>query len=78
EKAAAELGVPFLGRIPIDPGVVTKCDLGQPFVADSSDSEAKEAFTQITQRVLEAVQNAHSERIPRPAPGGIEGLASES
>ena len=58
EKAAHELGVPFLGRIPIDPRVVTRCDSGEPFVADSIDSEAKAAFAGITLRVLEAVESS--------------------
>ena len=58
EKAAEELGVPFLGRIPIDPQIVTKCDSGEPFVVDSRDSEAKAAFAEITQRVLEAVEHS--------------------
>jgi Mrp family chromosome partitioning ATPase len=56
ERAAEELGVPFLGRIPIDPHVVDRCDSGQPFVADSIDSEAKKAFAALTDRVVEAVE----------------------
>lgn len=63
EKAAGELGVPFLGRIPIDPWVVTKCDAGEPFVADSIDSEAKAAFAGIIQRVLEAVESAKEKAV---------------
>jgi len=64
QKAAAELGVPFLGRIPIDPLVVTKCDSGEPFVSDSIDSEAKEAFAGITLRVLEAVESSEVKVTP--------------
>lgn len=64
EKAAYELGVPFLGRIPIDPLVVTKCDSGEPFVADSVDSEAKQAFAGITLRVLEAVESSEVKLTP--------------
>jgi Mrp family chromosome partitioning ATPase len=61
ETAAYELGVPFLGRIPIDPRIVTKCDSGEPFVADSIDSEAKEAVAKITLRMLEAVESPQGE-----------------
>ena len=32
EKAANELGVRFLGRIPFDPGIVNSGDSGKPFV----------------------------------------------
>jgi ATP-binding protein involved in chromosome partitioning len=53
EKAAKELGVPFLGRIPIDPRVVLSCDSGEPFVAGPDESLAKTAFTQVIQNLLE-------------------------
>lgn len=58
EKAATELGVPFLGRIPIDPRVVLSCDAGEPLVTGAAESEAKEAFDEITRRVLAAVESA--------------------
>jgi ATP-binding protein involved in chromosome partitioning len=44
EKAARDLKVPFMGRIPIDPEVVTDCDRGMPFVMAHPDSEATKAF----------------------------------
>jgi Mrp family chromosome partitioning ATPase len=56
QKAARELGVPFLGRIPIDPLVVEKCDSGHPFVVDPVESEAKEAFIEVIQKVLDALE----------------------
>ena len=56
EKAARELGVPFLGRIPIDPLVVEKCDSGHPFVVDSVGSEVKEAFIEVTRKVLDSLE----------------------
>jgi len=55
ERAARELGVPFLGRIPIEPRIVDVCDSGRPFVADGKDSPAKEAFLSLTERVVEAL-----------------------
>jgi len=51
EKAAADLKVPFLGRIPIDPEVVTDCDRGMPFVMSHSNSEAAKAFQEVAHRV---------------------------
>ena len=51
EKAAQELKVPFLGRIPIDPEIVTDCDRGMPFVMSHPDSEATKAFQEIAHRI---------------------------
>jgi Mrp family chromosome partitioning ATPase len=61
EKAAEELGVSFLGRIPIDPQVVLQCDDGKPFVADSGESIAKTAFTVIVKNLMEALECSEDE-----------------
>jgi len=55
EKAARDMKVPFLGRIPIDPEMVTDCDRGMPFVMAHPDSEATNAFKQIADRCKEYV-----------------------
>ena len=55
EKAALDLKVPFLGRIPIDPEMVTNCDRGMPFVMSYPKSEATEAFKEIADRCKEYV-----------------------
>ena len=55
EKAAQDLKVPFLGRIPIDPEMVTDCDRGMPFVMSYPKSEAAKAFRQIADRCKEYV-----------------------
>lgn len=57
EKAAIELQVPFLGRIPIDPEIVQNCDQGKPFVEANPDSIAAKAFSEITDRVEEFVNH---------------------
>ncbi len=49
-QAAKELGVDFLGRIPIDEKIVIGGDAGIPFVKDSG--EATEAFMEIVDRLL--------------------------
>ena len=64
ERAAKELGVPFLGRIPIDPGVVHKADLGQPFVADPKDSVAKTAFLELIQKLIHQLESSQGEVKP--------------
>ncbi len=47
EKAARELGVPFLGRIPIDPEVVVASDAGMPTVLRKPDSRVARAFREV-------------------------------
>lgn len=53
ELAAANLGVPFLGRIPIDPQIVISGDEGKPFADIRKDSEASRAFGEIVEKILE-------------------------
>ena len=55
EKAARDLKVPFLGRIPIDPEIVIDCDRGMPFVMAHPDSEAAKAFEKIAERTKEYI-----------------------
>jgi ATP-binding protein involved in chromosome partitioning len=62
EKAARDLKVPFLGRIPIDPEMVTDCDRGMPFVMAHPDSEATKVFGEIAQRCKEYVGFKEIER----------------
>ncbi len=38
------MGVPFLGRIPIDPAVALSGDAGRPYLLSSSDTPVAEAF----------------------------------
>ncbi len=54
ERAAAQLDVPFLGAVPLDPVVVSSGDTGKPFVGHE-DSPAAAAFTDIVKRIEAAV-----------------------
>src|SRR5436309_1401649 len=47
ESAAKELGLKFLGRIPLDPRIVVGGDAGKPFVKEHPDSPASKAFYDI-------------------------------
>jgi ATP-binding protein involved in chromosome partitioning len=47
EKAALELGVPFLGRIPFEPEQVELADRGVPFISFKRDTPSAKAFMQI-------------------------------
>ena len=51
EKAARELGVPFLGRIPIDPRIVETGDDGKPFVLQYPKSESTHYFDEIVNKI---------------------------
>jgi ATP-binding protein involved in chromosome partitioning len=44
EKMAEEMGVPFLGRIPIDPAIVEACDSGKPYIQEYKESQTSLAF----------------------------------
>ncbi|HQO77991.1 MAG TPA: Mrp/NBP35 family ATP-binding protein [Thermodesulfobacteriota bacterium] len=50
EKAAHEMSVPFLGRIPLEPGMVESSDTGSPYVARNPDSRVAEAFRSIAEQ----------------------------
>ena len=52
EKAAKELGVDFLGRIPIDPRVVECGDEGKPFIIGNPDSEVAKAYREIAEKII--------------------------
>ena len=51
EAAAKELGLPFLGRIPLDPRIVIGGDAGKPFVLEHPDSPAAKAFYGIVREI---------------------------
>ena len=44
ELLARQMGVPFLGRIPIDPAVALSGDAGRPYLLSASDTPVAEAF----------------------------------
>jgi ATP-binding protein involved in chromosome partitioning len=51
-KMAVEMGVPFLGQIPIDPQVVAASDEGQPFCRKYAGTETARAFEKAIQPIL--------------------------
>ncbi len=55
EKTAAQLGVPFLGRIPLDPRIALSGDAGMPIVAAEPDCASTKAFLDLGQAVVKAV-----------------------
>jgi ATP-binding protein involved in chromosome partitioning len=55
EALAAELGVPFLGRIPLHPEVSQASDEGVPFVYKFPDNPASKMVMEIAQKLEEIV-----------------------
>lgn len=51
ERAARELDVPFLGRIPMDPELMMSCDKGLPYVFSAGDSPAARALHEIADKI---------------------------
>jgi len=58
EKAAKEMGIPYLGSIPIDPQITDKGDLGSPFMADKKETPATKAFKAIVEKVQKVIATA--------------------
>jgi Mrp family chromosome partitioning ATPase len=56
EALAREWGVPFLGRIPLEPELVEEADRGHPFLERHADSQAGRAFTKIAEVVCRQVK----------------------
>jgi ATP-binding protein involved in chromosome partitioning len=52
ERTAKELGVPFLGRIPIDPSIVELGDDGKPFILHRAESDAAKALNKIVDGII--------------------------
>ncbi len=55
ERTALQLGVPFLGRIPLDPRIALSGDAGMPIVAAEPDSASTKAFLELGKAVVKAV-----------------------
>lgn len=52
ERLSNEMGVPFLGRIPIDPYIVETGDSGIPYVIQKPNSPAAKAMNEIVENIL--------------------------
>jgi ATP-binding protein involved in chromosome partitioning len=52
ERTAKQLGVPFLGEIPLDPKVTVGGDAGRPIVAGEPRSPVTQAYMRIADAIL--------------------------
>jgi len=51
EKAAEDMIIPFLGKVPIEPAIVKDSDTGEPFVLNRKDSETAKLFFSIVDKL---------------------------
>ena len=58
ERAAAKLGVPFLGRVPIDPAIRDGGDSGHPIVMADPASPQAAAFRDIAEKLIQQLGGA--------------------
>jgi ATP-binding protein involved in chromosome partitioning len=58
------MGIPFLGRIPIDPAIRTGGDSGLPIVVGNPNSPQTQAFLDIARKIREEVEGAQPTTAP--------------
>jgi len=67
QKLSEELGIPFLGRIPVDPRIVTTGDAGKPLIAAYPNSHTAEAFEKLVRNVINRTQAVAAEQKAKKA-----------
>lgn len=55
-RVAEEMGVPFLGSIPMDPEIAESSDCGTPFVLRHPDSASSKAFSEVVSQIKKFVE----------------------
>jgi Mrp family chromosome partitioning ATPase len=58
EKMAQEMGVPFLGRVPLDPRLARACDEGKSYFQECPDSPGVQALRDIVTQITKAVEGS--------------------
>ena len=67
EKAAREMLVPFLGRIPIDPEIVLCGDSGRSVIGNPDHKESSDAFENIATKWRQLLEERAESRGTRKA-----------
>lgn len=63
-RLAKEVGIPFLGAVPLDPRVGKACDYGENFLEQCPESPASEALRNVVRAVSELVGENPDEVLP--------------
>jgi Mrp family chromosome partitioning ATPase/predicted Fe-Mo cluster-binding NifX family protein len=66
---AEDMGVPFLGQVPVDPGIVSASDAGEPFIVKFPETETGKVFASLAAPILALESDAGRDdnRIGQPA-----------
>jgi ATP-binding protein involved in chromosome partitioning len=65
-RASEELGVPFLGEVPLDPKVTWGGDQGAPVVTSAPDSPASQALREVARKLIAQLEATAAQRAPLP------------
>lgn len=60
EKLANSLGVPFLGRIPLDPRISEYSDRGMPFILEKTSLPVTKTFNEIVEKIVGEIKEQMS------------------
>jgi Mrp family chromosome partitioning ATPase len=52
QRMAHTLKIPFLGSIPIEPGIVEASDDGKPFLSSDVETEGRKKFNEIVEKII--------------------------
>ena len=63
EESAQDLEVPFLGRLPFDPGVVRGGDDGVHRIVADPNGETARAFGDVVENILNSLENRNSHNV---------------
>ena len=55
KRVAAELGLPFLGEVPLDVAIRKQSDAGSPIVVSQPDSESAKTLREISKKIAAQV-----------------------
>ena len=65
-RASEELGIPFLGEVPLDPRVTLGGDQGAPVVTFAPDSPASQALRDVARNLIVQLEATAAQRAPLP------------
>jgi predicted Fe-Mo cluster-binding NifX family protein len=80
EKLARDMGIPFLGTLPLVPEVVEACDQGRCSVAGLENSALKEPVEKMTSKILKITESAGDSGVAPAAaePGSIASASHQN
>lgn len=73
--AADQMGVPFLGSLPIEPKVAKTGDDGWPIVLQDTDSPVSRRFIEIAEKLVETLNNHVPAAVPQGSCSGCSGCS---